>query len=301
VRIGALIDPLGSIDEVTAEVQRLAAAGFATVWGSQGFDQDTLTLLAVVGTRVPEIELGTAVVPVYPRHPSMLAQQAATVQQAIGGRLALGVGLSHQVVVERMWGYRFDRAAAYMREYLSVLAPLLAGERVDFRGEFVRSVGIGPLPNLTQPTPVYVAALGPVMLKLTGELAAGTVTWMAGVTTVGSHIVPTISAAAQAAGRPEPRVAAGLPVCVTSDVTGGKARIDTALAMYPGLPSYRAMLDREGASTPSDIALVGSEEEVAAGVTRLAEAGATDLIASVLGNEEERDRSWKLLSQLATS
>ena len=299
MRIGALINSSRSIDDVTAEVQRLADAGFASAWGRQTFAHDTLTLLAVVGTRVPGIELGTAVVPIHPRHPVMLAQQAATVQAAIGGRLALGIGLSHQMVVERMWGYRFDRPASYMREYLSVLVPLLEGKQVDFHGERLTGVSGGPLGHVTQPIPVYVAALGPAMLKMTGELAAGTVTWMAGTKTIGSHIVPKITAAALAAGRPDPRVVVGLPVCVTAEADKAKERIDKTLAIYPSLPSYRAMLDIEGANTASDLAFVGTEEEVTAEVDRLAEAGATDFTPSVIGDGVERDRTWGLLAELA--
>lgn len=299
MRIGGLVDSSAPIDEVVADVQRLADAGLASAWASQVFGHDALTLLAVVGTRVPRIELGTAVVPVQPRHPAMLAAQAATVQSAIGGRLALGIGLSHQVVVEGMWGLGFDRPASFLREYLQVLVPMLRGERVDFSGERLRAVS-GPLPQATVPTPVYVAALGPVMLRTAGELADGTVTWMTGTKTVASHVVPRITAAAGAAGKPAPRVVVGLPVCVTADSQRARERIDSALAIYPSLPSYRAMLDREGADAASQIALVGTEEEVAQGVNRLAEAGATDLSASVIGDSSERERTWRLLAELAT-
>jgi F420-dependent oxidoreductase-like protein len=298
VRIGGIIDSSAPIDEVVADVRRLADAGLPSAWGSQVFGHDTLTLLALVGSRVEGIELGTAVVPVQPRHPVMLAQQAATVQAALGGRLALGVGLSHQVVVERMWGLGFGKPASYMREYLSVLVPLLNGQPVNFEGEQLHAIS-GALPQVSDPTPVYVAALGPVMLKLAGELASGTVTWMTGTKTVGAHIVPTITSAAEAAGRPSPRVVVGLPVCVTGDKAKAAARIDEALAIYPTLPSYRAMLDREGADKASDIAFVGTEAEVTDAVGRLAEAGATDLTASVVGDADERERTWALLAQLS--
>ncbi len=299
MRIGGLVDSSAPIEEVVADTQRLAGAGLASAWASQVFGHDTLTLLALVGARVPGIELGTAVVPIQPRHPAMLAAQAATVQSAIGGRLALGVGLSHQVVVEGMWGLGFERPASFLREYLQVLVPMLRGERVDFAGERLRAVS-GPLPQVTGATPVYVAALGPVMLQIAGELADGTVTWMTGTKTVATHIVPRITAAAEAAGRAAPRVVVGLPVCVTDDPHAARERIDRALAIYPTLPSYRAMLDREGATSASDIALVGTEEEVAAGISRLADAGATDLTASVIASTAERERTWRLLAELAT-
>jgi 5,10-methylenetetrahydromethanopterin reductase len=300
VRIGGLINTDQSIDGVIAEVQRFADLGLASAWGSQIFAHDILTLLALVGSRVPDIELGTAVVPVHPRHPAMLAQQAATVQEAVGGRLALGIGLSHQVVVESMWGYSYDKPAAYMREYLSVLVPMLKGEAVNFHGQKLTAISGGPLSRFTQPTPVYVAALGPVMLKMAGELAEGTVTWMAGTQTIATHIAPKIKEAASAVGRPAPRIVVGLPVCVTSDRAKAKERIDGELAIYPNLPSYRAMLDLEGANSASDVAFVGTAEEVTASIDRLADAGATDFTAAVVGDQQELEASWALLSTLAS-
>ncbi|MGH9007315.1 MAG: TIGR03564 family F420-dependent LLM class oxidoreductase [Acidimicrobiales bacterium] len=300
MRIGGLINTDQSIDDVTAEVQRFADLGLASGWANQIFAHDTLTLLALVGSRVPHIELGTAVVPVHPRHPAMLAQQAATVQAAVDGRLALGIGLSHQVVVESMWGYSYDKPAAYMREYLSALVPMLKGEAVNYHGEMVTAISGGPLSHLTQPTPVYVAALGPVMLRMAGQLTDGTVTWMTGTRTIATHIAPKITEAASAAGRPAPRIVVGLPVCVTSDPATAKERIDGQLAIYPNLPSYRAMLDLEGAKTASDLAFVGTAAEVSAAVDRLAEAGATDFTAAVIGDPQELDASWALLSTLAS-
>ncbi len=298
MRIAGLLNAGKSIDDVVDQAKRIRDLGLAGAWGSQIFGHDTLTLLALVGSQVPDIELGTAVVPVHPRHPAMLAQQAATVQQAVGGRLALGIGLSHQVVVEQLWGYSFSKPATYMRDYLSVLVPLLEGEGVTFKGEHFAAV-YGPLEHHSAPTPLYVAALGPAMLKMAGELTSGTVTWMSGIKTIGSHIAPKIAEAASAAGRPAPRVVVGLPVCVTNDPEGAKQRIDEALAVYPTLPSYRAMLDIEGVDNASEVAFVGTEEEVAAQVDRLAEAGATDFSVAVIGTPEERERTWRLASELA--
>ncbi len=246
-------------------------------------------MLGIVGAQVPGIELGTGVVPVYSRHPQVMAQQALTVQAATGGRLVLGVGLSHQVVVEGLWGLSYDRPARYLREYLSALLPLVRGEAVQAAGEVVTARTYGPLeiPDAPAP-PVLAAALGPRMLQLAGTVADGTVTWMTGTGTIADHIVPTITAAAEAAGRPPPRVVVSLPVTVTDSAAEAKERIDRAFAIYPTLPSYRAMLDREGAERPSDIALVGTEDDVARGLRRLADAGATDFVAAIVGHERER-------------
>jgi len=296
MRIGVQIDTSKSIDVLTERVQDLATTGYDSVWASQIFGYDALTLLALIGRDVPGIELGTGVVPVHPRHPQVLAQQALTVQAAIDGRLALGIGLSHQMLVEGMWGYPFDHPAEYMRQYLTALVPMLAGETVAVHGDAVTAVIPAPLdiPG-SSPPPVLVAALGPVMLRIAGELSAGTVTWMTGVKTVESHIVPRIAAAAAAAGRPVPRVVVGLPITVTGDEAAARERIDRAFAIYPTLPSYKAMLDLEGAERPSDAGLVGDERQVAAVLRRLAGAGVTDFVASVVGNADERARTNDLL------
>jgi F420-dependent oxidoreductase-like protein len=304
MRIGALIDVDRPFGEVVDQVQSYADAGYASAWAVQIFGYDALTLLASVGARVSGIDLGTGVVPVYSRHPQAMAQQALTVQAATGGRFVLGIGMSHQVVVEGLWGMSYERPARYLREYLDALMPLLAGDRSDTHGEVVTSVTYAPLevPDVTPP-PVLVAALGPVMLSLAGRMAGGTVTWMTGTGTIGSHVVPTITAAAADAGRPSPRIAVSLPVTVTAG--GGaafdeaKERIDRAFAIYPTLPSYRAMLDREGADSASDIALVGSEADVTQGLERLRSAGATDFVAAVMGSREERTATHALLAGAA--
>ena len=196
----------------------------------------------------------------------------------------------------------YEKPARYMKEYLASLMPLLRGEAVSSTGERVTTTT--PLPigvvGATAP-PVLVAALGTVMLKLAGTVADGTVTWMTGTSTVGDHIVPTITAAAEAAGRPAPRIGVSLPVSVTSNPDAAKERINQEMAIYPSLPSYKAMLDKEGAESAADIGFVGDEESVAASVARLADAGATDFMASITGDQAERERTFALLSELARS
>ena len=234
---------------MVALLERYRAAGFDHAFASQIFGPDALTLLAVAGSRVPGIGLGTGVVPVYPRHPMMLAQQALTVQAATDNRLLLGIGLSHQVVVEGMWGLSYERPAAYMKEYLASLMPLLHGEAVRCEGERVTTNAFAPLEIAdVEPPPVLVAALGDTMLKLAGRVADGTITWMTGTGTIEGHIAPTISAAAEAAGRPSPRVVVSLPIAVTADHEAARDRMNEAFAIYPNLPAYKAMLDKEGAA-----------------------------------------------------
>jgi 5,10-methylenetetrahydromethanopterin reductase len=287
MRIGVMIDTERPFDQVVDQVVRLRDEGIETAWASQIFGLDALTALAVIGREVPGIDLGTAVVPTYPRHPVMLGGQALTVQAATGGRLTLGIGLSHQVVIENVFGQSFEKPARHMREYLSVLMPVLAGEQVTYAGETLRASTFGPLAIEAPAPPVLVAALGSAMLTIAGRMAAGTVTWMTGPTTVEDHIVPTIRKAAAEAGRPDPEVAVGLPVCVTEDTAGARARAAEDFVMYGHLPSYRAMLDREGAAGPEDVAIVGSADEVTAAIRRLADIGATDFCAAPFGSGSE--------------
>jgi F420-dependent oxidoreductase-like protein len=302
LRIGALLDVEQPLPRIVEQLRQYEEGGLDHAFASQIFGPDALTLLAVLGAQVPRIGLGTGVVPIYPRHPMMLAQQALTVQAATDDRLILGIGLSHQVVVEGMWGMSFERPYAYMREYLDSLMPMLRGETVSSAGERVTTNAFSPVGvRGAAAPPVLVAALGTSMLKLAGRVADGTITWMTGTGTIADHIVPTIAASAAAAGRPAPQVFVSLPVAVTSDVEGAKERINKDLAIYPTLPSYKAMLDKEGASSPADVGFVGSEETVAASIAKLVEAGATDFGAAIIGDAAERERGFALVSELARS
>lgn len=302
LRIGSMIETDKPLSDVVALLRRYQEAGLDHAFASQIFGPDALTLLAVAGSQVPGIGLGTGVVPVYPRHPMMLAQQALTVQLATANRLILGIGLSHQVVVEGMWGISFEKPARYMKEYLAILLPLLHGEKVTVAGERLTTNTFAPLDikHVTAP-PVLVAALGDTMLKLAGRVADGTVTWMTGTQTIESHIAPVIRAAAEKAGRPAPRIGVALPISVTADTDAARQRVNQEFALYPNLPSYKAMLDKEGANGPADVAFLGDEDAVRASIEKLADAGATDFVASIVGTQEERDRTFALLSEIARS
>ncbi|MEL7155173.1 MAG: TIGR03564 family F420-dependent LLM class oxidoreductase [Actinomycetota bacterium] len=274
--------------------------GFPSLWIPQIFGQDTLTAIAVAGQDVPDIIFGTAVVPTYPRHPQMLAQQALTVNNAIDGRLVLGIGPSHKPVVEDMWGMSFDKPIRHLREYLEILVPLLNEKKVRFRGESLSTradISVeGPAPK------VMMAALGPQLLKVTGRMADGTILWMTGPTTIAEHSAPTIRQAAEEAGRAEPEIVAGFPVCVTdgSDAANQatRERASKEFAMYGQLPSYRAMLDREGYEGPADIALIGGAGEVEERISAMADTGITTFCASEFGDRDQRTATRELLISL---
>ena len=303
MRIGIHGGPSGradnSIDEMIVAARTAADLGL-DYWVPQLTDVDALTALAVVGREVPGLQVGTAVIPTYPRHPLVMAMQALTVQAATGGNLVLGIGLSHQVVIEGAFGMDFSKPIRHMREYLEILMPVLQNGRVTFEGEELTARTFAPIrvPGASAP-PVVVAALGTQMLNLAGRSADGTALWMVGERTIAGHIVPTITKAAEAAGRPAPRVVVGLPVSVTADPAGAKDKAVASYGFYNNLPSYRAMLDKEGADGPADVAIVGDEEAVASALRRLVEAGATDLSLPVFGSREERERTLALLSELA--
>jgi 5,10-methylenetetrahydromethanopterin reductase len=286
-----------TIDDVVADAKRAEADGFASYWLPQIFAMDAISALAIVGREVPRIELGTAVVPTYPRHPMMLAQQALTTQAVSGGRFVLGIGLSHQIVIENMFRLSFEKPARHMREYLSVLMPLVHGSPVDFAGATLGANGAVNIKD-APPCPVLLAALGPRMLELAGAVADGTITWMTGPATLADHTVPSITAAANAAGRPAPRVCASLPVCVTDDVDGARTRADQEYSVYNMLPSYRAMLDREGAAGPADVAIVGDAATVRTAVSHLGDIGVTDFAPALFGARGERDATRAVLASL---
>ncbi|MGI8754638.1 MAG: LLM class F420-dependent oxidoreductase, partial [Acidimicrobiales bacterium] len=268
----------GSLAGLVEMARQCEADGFDSFWLPQIFGVDALSAHTLIGHEVPRIELGTAVVPTYPRHPVVLAGQALTASVASGGRLTLGIGLSHQMVIEAMFGYSFDKPVRHMREYLTALIPLLAGEAADFDGETLSAHATVSVQG-AGPVPVLVAALGAQMLKLAAERTAGTVTWMTGPKTLSDHTVPTLTAAAKAAGTGEMRVVGALPVAVTDDADAAKERAAKAFQIYGYLPSYRAMLDREGAAGPADVALIGSASDVEAGIGRMRDAGVTDFVA----------------------
>jgi 5,10-methylenetetrahydromethanopterin reductase len=287
VRIGVMLDTERPFEQVVAQAAGLRDAGVETAWLSQIFALDALTAIAAVGREVTGIGFGTAVVPTYPRHPVMLAGQALTVQAATGGRLTLGIGLSHQLVIENVFGQSFEKPARHMKEYLSILVPLLLGEQVTFTGQTLSASTFGPLEVAAPAPPVLVAALGTAMLRLAGRMASGTVTYLTGPATVEAHIIPTIRAAAADAGRPEPRIVVALPVCVTGEADAARDRAAELWALYGHLPSYRAMLDREGVAGPADVALVGTESEVRERVRRFADIGATEFCGAPFGSSEE--------------
>jgi F420-dependent oxidoreductase-like protein len=288
--------------EIVTDAAQAEKEGYATAW-SVHFSRayDALTTLAVAGSVTSRIGLGVSVVPTYPRHPLALAQQAATAQVFCGGRLTLGVGVSHRPVIEGLHGLPYASPAAHMREYLGILVPLLRGEEVHVAGEHYRVDGGFTVPG-TSEVSVLVGALSPRMVRAAGELSDGVIVAFAGPRTLGDVVVPHLQTAT-APGRPAPRVVASLPVAVTDDPDAARAAAGTSFARYDGLRNYRRVFDREGVASVVDLAVVGTESAVEAQLRRYADLGVTEFwpIVYPVGDDPEASiqRTRALLSTLA--
>jgi 5,10-methylenetetrahydromethanopterin reductase len=314
MRIGVLIGPErgGSARKLThmiEDVRWAEASGLATAWVPQiPSDLDALIAVALMGQRTSRIELGTAVVPLQAQHPVALARQALAAQAATGGRLTLGIGPSHHWIVQDMLGLPYERPAAYTRDYLEVLQAALHGPGlVDVQNTTFtvhNPLGLEPV----GPLPVLLAALGPVMLELAGERAAGTVLWMADERAVAEHVAPRITRAAETAGRPAPRIVAGIPVCLcaAAEVDAARDRANRILGEAEISPNYQRLLDYGDARDIADICAAGDETAITTRFRRFADAGVTDLSVRVLpiGNDRDeliasKQRTREMLASLA--
>ena len=295
----ALGSPAAAIVDHAAEAE---AAGFSSYWLAQLGAPDALTVIAMMGARTSTIELGTAVIPTWPRHPLTLAGQALTVQDAIGDRLALGIGLAHKPSVEGTLKIPFVTPAKHMAEYLDVLLPVLHDRKVSASGD-IWSAEVEGLGGAPAPAPrVLLAAMGPRMLRLAGGRTDGAILWLSGPKAVAEQIKPALDAAATEASRPAPRIVASVPVCVTKDPARVRGVIAAVLAGYNDLPSYRGVMDTEGAGGPEDVSIVGDADEVRAGLDAFAAAGATDFAAlEFFTDPDEAAATRALLTELTAS
>ncbi len=285
------------IDDYLSEIKAAESLGLHQAWMGQVFSADAISVLTLAASQTQQIRLGTAVTPVQPRHPTSLALQAMTASAVSRGRFDLGIGLSHKMVIEDMLGLSYAKPAAHMREYLQVIGTLCRGERCDFEGDFYQVHAKTPVYDAPAAS-ILVAALGPAMLKLAGELAGGTSTWMTGPNTLQHHTLPLIRQAAAAAGRPQPRVVASFPIVLTNDVAKAKDTIAAKTAIYAQIPSYRAMLEREGAQHPVEIALIGDKLALRSKLEQLENIGIDDFNAFCMETDNDSvDRTLAFLAE----
>ncbi|MFD8493955.1 LLM class F420-dependent oxidoreductase [Amycolatopsis sp. NPDC059657] len=285
------------VEELIDQTRQAAAAGIDSVWFSQLQNYDAVTVAALAGREVPGIAVGSSVVPIYPRHPLLLSALGQTAQAATGGRFTLGVGLGSEKLLKPAYGVDYPPPIRHLREYLTALRPLLNGEAAEFDGELLSSHPFAPtaVPG-SAPVPILVAAMGPQALKVTGELADGTLPFLAGPRALAELIVPVINAAAESAGRPKPKIVAAFPAIVTSDVDTTREKAAANLAFYDSIPSYQKILAAEGVSAAHELAAIGDEETVAAAIRRYFDAGATEVVITQAGihSSEDRLRTWRL-------
>ena len=303
-----------TVADTIESARRAERLGLATAWVPHvPWSLDALTSLALIGQQTSRIELGTAVVPIWSRHPYAMAQQALTTQAASNGRLLLGIGPSHQVVAENWYGVPYEGVIGHMREYVDVLEACFAaqeaantqdhgpggyGGSIDYVGERFSTRALIDVPGSTS-APIYLAALAPMMLKLAGERSAGTITWMGDERTHAEHVVPLLERAARGADRPTPRVIAGLPIAVCDDQARAREVAETMFGVYRNIPAYSRMLERGEAQSPADVALVGTEAQLTHRIEAFGSAGVTDLCAFVFHvSDDTRVRTEAFLESL---
>ncbi|MET8165941.1 TIGR03564 family F420-dependent LLM class oxidoreductase [Streptomyces sp. NPDC005329] len=301
--IGVALPLQNRIDPTVRLAREAHEAGLRSAWFGQTFGYDSPSLAAIVGREVPGLQVGTAAIPVFGRHPLLVASQAQTAQAATGGRYHLGLALGTKHLTETGFGIPHERPIARLREFLTALRQLVETGGADFHGELLTATTPLPatVPGAEPPVPILVAAMAPQALRASGELADGILPLLAGPRALAEHIVPAVTAAARAAGRPAPRIVAFVPGVVTADIEGVRRTATETLAFYEQFPSYQRVIGLSGATRAADLAVIGDEETVAAEVRRYREAGATEVVftATDLGGEDDRRRTWKLLGELA--
>ncbi|MEU3556026.1 LLM class F420-dependent oxidoreductase [Streptomyces fragilis] len=304
--VGVALNASDAPNQVDATVQLAAEAadfGLRSAWFGQTLGADSPQLAAIVGRAVPGLHVGTSAIPVFGRHPLLVAGQAQTVQAATHGRYHLGLALGTKLLTETAFGLPFTRPIARLREFLTALRQLTETGTADFHGELLTATTPVParVPGAESGVPLLVAAMGPQALRASGELADGILPYLAGPRALAEHIVPALTAAAEAAGRPAPRVVALVPGVVTDDVDTVRAKAVENLAFYEQFPSYARAIELSGGRRAADVAVIGDEKAVEAGIRRYRDAGATEVVftSTEIAGEADRRRTWALLGQLA--
>lgn len=301
--IGVALNLQSRLDATVQLAREAHEAGLRSVWFGQTFAYDSPSLAAITGREVPGLHVGTAAIPIFGRHPLLVSSQAQTAQAATAGHYHLGLALGTRQLTEAGFGIPYERPIRLLREFLTALRQLVETGSADFHGELLTATTplSAAVPGAEPPVPILVAAMGPQALRVSGELADGILPYLAGPRALAEHIVPAVTAAAEAAGRPTPRIVAFVPGVVTAHAEAVRESATEALAFYERFPSYQRVIGLSGGTRAADLAVIGDEEAVAAEVRRYREAGATEVVFSTtdLGGEADRRRTWKLLGELA--
>lgn len=291
-----------SVDKIVGQAERAEADGFTSLWYASTVAGDPLTAIAIAGRSTNRIELGTAVLQTYPCHPVLQANRVAAVVSAMNRPgFTLGIGPSHRALVEGVYGQSYDHPGRNTEEYLHILTAVLHGQEADFQGQDWSAHSAGAVAPLAYPVPTLLAALSPRLLRIAGQLADGAICWMATAKALESRIVPGVTAAAEAADRPAPRIVAGLPVAVHEDRDAAREAVAVAATVYSGMPNYQRILDAGGAATAADAAIVGTERAVTEQLRALLDAGATDIWANIVPAGIDRAASARRTRDLLRS
>jgi F420-dependent oxidoreductase-like protein len=289
------------VDDVIAQATRAYELGVRQIWLSQNNDHDAIALAALVGAAVPGLGVGTSVVPINPRHPLIVASLAQTAQAASHGNFSLGLGLGGHEPERRAFGMSWDNTIQRLREHLMVLRSVFDTGEVDFSGTEISAHPVWPVRVAGgTPVPVYVAAMAPKALQVTGELADGTMPYLAGPRTIAEFIEPAIAKSAVDAGREKPRIIAQVPTLIADDADVAKNFAAEKLSFYEAIPSYQKVLAREGVAGAADLAALGSVQSVRRRLQTYLDAGATDLVLSRLAwtDMAAAEELWALAASL---
>ncbi|MFE2019108.1 LLM class F420-dependent oxidoreductase [Streptomyces sp. NPDC059499] len=304
--VGVALQASGPGNQIDATVRlaaEAAAAGLRSAWFGQTFGADSPQLAAIVGREVPALQVGTSAIPVFGRHPLLVSSQAQTAQAATHGRYHLGLALGTKLLTETGFGIPYERPIARLREFLTALRQLTETGNADFHGELLTATTPFParVPGAEAGVPILVAAMGPQALRVSGQLADGILPYLAGPRALSEHIVPAVTAAAEAAGRPAPRIVALVYGVVTDDADAVRAKAAEQLAFYEQFPSYARAIELSGGKRAADVAVIGDERTVADEVRRYRDAGATEVVFSGtdIAGDTDRRRTWDLLGRLA--
>ncbi|MFF9782891.1 LLM class F420-dependent oxidoreductase [Streptomyces nigrescens] len=304
--VGVALNATGADNQVDATVrlaEEAAAVGLRSAWFGQTFGADSPQLAAIVGRAVPGLHVGTSAIPVFGRHPLLISSQAQTAQAATHGRYHLGLALGTKLLTEVGFGIPHERPIVRLREFLTALRQLTETGTADFHGELLTATTPVParVPGAESGVPLLVAAMGPQALRVSGQLADGILPYLAGPRALAEHIVPAVTAAAETAGRPAPRIVALVHGVVTDDVDAVREKATEQLAFYEQFPSYARVIGLSGGKRAADVAVIGDERTVAAEVRRYRDAGATEVVFSgtEIAGDADRRRTWALLGELA--
>jgi len=298
-RLAAFNPAVKSLDESIARAQAAERLGYESIWTSQLPDaRDASLVLAAYAAATKRVGLGIGVLPIYTRHPTAMAQMAATLDEISGGRFILGIGISHKVTVESMWGMHLDSPLTAMREYLDIVRTSLREGSCSYEGKYFTARWAYSAPRRPD-LPVMISALNPHMLDLAGEHADGVVLWMCSPGYIRDHVVPAVTAGRKKAGKTLEgfEIVAPVPVCLTTDRAAAQAVFRNTVERYANLPYYRKMMDASGfaaelesgdisAEMLDEYAGIGDENQVRDAIRRYREAGATLPAAGPFGGHK---------------